>query len=75
MVCRVFVGANQGFHLGYAGRGPYTGFGGGRYGGRGRPGSRLLVHHPGFVVQRSRGSGGIESQGHASTVREEEAQL
>jgi hypothetical protein len=48
---------NQGFHPGYAGHRPYTGFGGGRYGGRERPGRRPLVHHPGFVAQRDQSGG------------------
>jgi hypothetical protein len=43
---------NQGFHPRYAERGPYLGFGSGRYGGRGRPGDRSSTHHPGFAAQR-----------------------
>jgi hypothetical protein len=47
---------NQGFHPGYAGRGHFTGFDGGHYGSRGRPGGRPPVHHPGFTAQRGQGS-------------------
>jgi hypothetical protein len=57
-----FQPGNQGFHPGYAGHGSYTGFGGGCYGGRGRPGGRPPAHDPGFAAQRSRGNVGIEAQ-------------
>jgi hypothetical protein len=62
---------NQGFHPRYAGHGPYMGFGGGRYGGCGRPASRPQVHHPGFASQRSRGSEGQEAHGFAGTGKQE----
>jgi hypothetical protein len=52
-----FESMNQGFHPGYAGHRPYTGFGGGQYGGRERPGRRPLVHHPGFAAQRDQSGG------------------
>jgi hypothetical protein len=56
-----FQSGEQGFHPSYAGRGSYTCFGGGRYGGRGRPSGRPPTHHPGFATQRGRDSGGVEA--------------
>jgi hypothetical protein len=57
----VFQPMNQGFRPGYADRGPYSAFGGGCYGGRGRPGGQPPAHHPGFVAQRGRDGGSVEA--------------
>jgi hypothetical protein len=64
----------HGFHPGYAGHGPYMGFGGGHYGGHERPGGWSPVHHPGFVGQRGQGNGGPESQGFTSICKQDEVQ-
>jgi hypothetical protein len=53
-----FQPRNHAFHPSYVGCGPYTGFGGGRYGGRG---AQPLAHHPSFVAQRGRDSGGFKT--------------
>jgi hypothetical protein len=65
-----FNPANQGFHPGYAARGPYTGNGDGQYGGRGRPAGRPPVHHLSFAAQRSQGTEGSEAQGIVGAVRQ-----
>jgi hypothetical protein len=43
-----FLPVNQGFHPGYSGQGPYSGYGGGRYGGRGRHGGWTAQPHGGY---------------------------
>jgi hypothetical protein len=48
-----FPSMTQGFHPGYDSRGPYSGYGGGRYGGRGRPGD--WQRNPMVVLQGVRG--------------------
>jgi hypothetical protein len=50
--CGGFPSVNQGFHLGYAGRGPYTGNGEGRFGGRGRPAGWRTQPRGGFAGRR-----------------------
>jgi hypothetical protein len=41
---------NTGFHLGHVGRAPYSGGGGGRYGGKDHPRGWAPQHHPAFGV-------------------------
>jgi hypothetical protein len=57
-----FPPAHQGFHPGFAGRGPYAGHGGGRYGTRGRPGGWSAQQRGGFAGRRGQGSGASEGQ-------------
>jgi hypothetical protein len=57
-----FPSMTQGFHPGYDSRGPYSGYGGGRYSGRGRPGDWAAQSNGGFAGRQGQDAGNNRGQ-------------
>jgi hypothetical protein len=61
---------NQGFHPGFAGHGPYSGNGGGRYGARGRPAGWQSQARGGYGSQWGLVAGNNNNQSRGINFRE-----